>query len=95
MRDPSPKPAMAVKAVNSPPPTPPSPTFQQGIDVVPSLTTSPLQPVLDVPSGLSPRQARQAVEELDCSKPHFHIMPLDGWGSDPHGPIFWKGRYHL
>ena len=82
-------------AVNSPRPNSPPPTSQQVVDVQGLLPTGPLKPVLDVPIGLSPRQARQALEELDCSKPHFHIMPLDGWGSDPHGPIFWKGRYHL
>eukprot|EP00983_Pelagomonas_calceolata_P059403 1145909-Pelagomonas_calceolata.AAC.2 len=24
-----------------------------------------------------------------------HLAPRSGWGSDPHGPIYYKGRYHL
>ena len=32
---------------------------------------------------------------IDSRKPIFHIMPHSGWGSDPNGPIFWKGKYHL
>lgn len=31
----------------------------------------------------------------DCKKPIFHVMPYSGWGSDPCGPFFYKGRYHL
>lgn len=31
----------------------------------------------------------------DSRKPIFHVMPVTGWGSDPNGPIYWKGRYHL
>ena len=33
--------------------------------------------------------------EQDTRKPLFHVMPLSGWGSDPNGPIHYKGRYHL
>lgn len=32
---------------------------------------------------------------VDSLKPLFHVMPVSGWGSDPNGPIFYKGRYHL
>lgn len=32
---------------------------------------------------------------IDSRKPIFHVMPKSGWGSDPNGPIFYKGRYHL
>jgi hypothetical protein len=31
----------------------------------------------------------------DGSRPLFHVAPESGWGSDPNGPIFYKGRYHL
>ncbi len=34
-------------------------------------------------------------DEMCTVKPMFHVMPPSGWGSDPNGPIFWKGRYHL
>ncbi|KAG2484234.1 hypothetical protein HYH03_016969 [Edaphochlamys debaryana] len=47
-------------------------------------------------SGGSAVQRRSArVREMDSVKPSFHVMPASGWGSDPNGPIFYKGRYHL
>ncbi|EFJ50845.1 hypothetical protein VOLCADRAFT_88188 [Volvox carteri f. nagariensis] len=33
--------------------------------------------------------------DQESLKPMFHVMPVSGWGSDPNGPIFYKGRYHL
>ncbi|KAG2484235.1 hypothetical protein HYH03_016970 [Edaphochlamys debaryana] len=43
------------------------------------------------PSGA----AAAAAPAADSVKPSFHVMPASGWGSDPNGPIFYKGRYHL
>jgi hypothetical protein len=39
--------------------------------------------------------AATGVAAADSPKPVFHVMPVSGWGSDPNGPIFYKGRYHL
>lgn len=43
------------------------------------------------PSESTPENRDQTI----TMKPIFHVMPQTGWGSDPNGPIFWKGRYHL
>ncbi|EFJ50995.1 hypothetical protein VOLCADRAFT_88180 [Volvox carteri f. nagariensis] len=43
-------------------------------------------------TGAAPPQPTAAADSL---KPMFHVMPVSGWGSDPNGPIFYKGRYHL
>ena len=32
---------------------------------------------------------------IDCRRPIFHVMPARGWASDPSGPIYYKGRYHM
>ncbi|GLC44140.1 Putative beta-Fructufuranosidase [Pleodorina starrii] len=55
------------------------------------------------PSGLPVGSASSAWSSASAShdrdqdslKPLFHVMPVSGWGSDPNGPIFYKGRYHL
>ena len=51
-----------------------------------------------VPSAYgAPLRRRQPTHDphIDSRKPIFHVMPKTGWGSDPNGPIFWRGRYHL
>jgi hypothetical protein len=41
-------------------------------------------------------QAQQIHDpHIDCRRPIFHVMPARGWASDPSGPIFYKGRYHM
>ncbi|PNH04923.1 hypothetical protein TSOC_008958, partial [Tetrabaena socialis] len=45
-------------------------------------------------SGAVAPAAKRAAAADSCT-PLFHVMPLSGWGSDPNGPIFYKGRYHL
>src|SRR5579859_124687 len=31
----------------------------------------------------------------DPMRPTWHLMPARGWMTDPCGPIYWKGRYHM
>jgi hypothetical protein len=32
---------------------------------------------------------------MDARRPIFHVMSDQGWASDPSGPIFFKGKYHM
>ena len=47
------------------------------------------------PAAAAAAASAAATAAADSCKPLFHVMPLSGWGSDPNGPIFYKGRYHL
>ncbi|GLC68481.1 Putative beta-Fructufuranosidase [Pleodorina starrii] len=53
----------------------------------------PTTPTMSMTPTPSPTAA--VATAADSLKPLFHVMPVNGWGSDPNGPIFYKGRYHL
>jgi len=42
------------------------------------------------------RKTRLAKACQDPDRPQYHFQPsLPSWMNDPHGPLFWKGNYHL
>ncbi len=68
----------------------------------PGTAPRPLTHLAEPPAGSTAQACSSAFEapqghdpHHDSRKPIFHVMPITGWGSDPNGPIFWKGRYHL
>lgn len=44
------------------------------------------------PPDLSPPEERFA---HDRHRPRFHFIPPANWTNEPHGPIYWKGEYHV
>lgn len=77
----------------------PFPLVLPGEATAPTATGAPAAPP---PAAASAAQGIVAVvasqrhdPNIDSRKPIFHVMPKSGWGSDPNGPIFYKGRYHL
>lgn len=67
----------------------------------PSAPSSPFKPQSYqelpevVPEVATPTAAAIHDPHHDCVRPIFHVMPAAGWASDPSGPVYYKGRYHM